>query len=71
MRRFSGSSSILSNEASYGPIGAVMTLLTIEVGLGVALHIGAVIGATIGGQAQGQPGDAVVRADPPMSRQTK
>jgi membrane protein len=44
-----GSSSILSNEASYGPIGAVMTLLTIEVGLGVALHLGAVIGATIGG----------------------
>ena len=71
MRRFSGSSSILSNEASDGPIGAVMTLLTIEVGLGVALHLGAVIGATIGGQAQGQPGDAVVRAEPPISRQTK
>ena len=48
---FFGSSSILSNEASYGPIGAVMTLLTIEVGLGVALHLGAVIGATIGGKA--------------------
>jgi membrane protein len=44
------SSSIISNEATYGPIGAVMTLLTIEIGLGVALHIGAVIGATIGGE---------------------
>jgi membrane protein len=60
---FFGSSSILANEASYGPIGAVMTLLTIEVGLGVALHLGAVIGATIGGN--------VVRTGPPMSRQTK
>ena len=27
------SSSIISNEATYGPIGAVMTLLTIEIGL--------------------------------------
>ncbi len=45
------SSSIISNEATYGPIGAVMTLLTIEIGLGVALHLGAVIGATIGGAA--------------------
>jgi membrane protein len=43
-----GSSSIVSNQARYGPIGAVMTLLTIEVGLGVALHLGAVIGAVIG-----------------------
>jgi membrane protein len=46
-----GSSSIVSNEASYGPIGAVMTLLALEVGLGVALHLGAVIGAAIAGQA--------------------
>ena len=52
---FFGSSSILSNEASYGPIGAVMTLLTIEVGLGVALHLGAVIGATIEGEATDGP----------------
>jgi membrane protein len=52
---FFGSSSIISNEASYGPIGAVMTLLTIEVGLGVALHLGAVIGATIGGKATDGP----------------
>lgn len=52
---FFGSSSILSNEASYGPIGAVMTLLTIEVGLGVALHLGAVIGATIRLRATDDP----------------
>jgi membrane protein len=38
------SSSIVSNETTYGPIGAVMTLLVIEVGLGVALHLGAVMG---------------------------
>jgi hypothetical protein len=42
------SSSIISNEAMYGPFGAVMTLLTAETGLGVALQLGAVIGATIG-----------------------
>jgi membrane protein len=54
---FFGSSSILSDEASYGPIGAVMTLLTIEVGLGVALHLGAVIGATI----QREPADDPAR----------
>jgi len=39
------SSSISSNEAMYGPIGAVMTLITAEIGLGVALQLGAVIGA--------------------------
>jgi membrane protein len=60
---FFGSSSIVSNEASYGPIGAVMTLLTIEVGLGVALHLGAVIGATIGGKAaDGPPGTSAAPA---------
>ena len=32
-----------------------MTLLTIEVGLGIALHLGAVIGATIGGKATDGP----------------
>jgi hypothetical protein len=41
------SSSIVSNETTYGPIGAVMTLLIIQVGLGVALHLGAVIGAPL------------------------
>jgi hypothetical protein len=39
------SSSISSNEAMYGPIGAVMALVTAEIGLGVALQLGAVIGA--------------------------
>ena len=58
---FFGSSSILSNEARYGPIGAVMTLLTIEVGLGVALHLGAVIGATIGRKATDLPGLSTAR----------
>jgi NAD(P)H-dependent FMN reductase len=40
------STSIVSNEARYGPIGAAMTLLTAEIGLGVALQLGAAIGAT-------------------------
>jgi membrane protein len=43
-----GSPSILSNEAMYGPIGAVMTLVTAEIGLGVAVQLGAVIGAAVG-----------------------
>jgi len=42
------SSSIVSNEAMYGPFGAVMTLLTAEIGLGVAVQLSAVIGATAG-----------------------
>jgi membrane protein len=68
---FFGSSSILSNEASYGPIGAVMTLLTIEVGLGVALHLGAVIGATIGGKAtDGPPGTSAARPRPMRGHST-
>jgi membrane protein len=64
---FFGSSSILSNEASYGPIGAVMTLLTMEVGLGIALHLGAVIGATIGGKAHRStpPGTSAAPPGPP------
>jgi membrane protein len=66
---FLGSSSILSNEASYGPIGAVMTLLTIEVGLGVALHLGAVIGATIGGNLRlASPGRRHPFRKPPGGR---
>ena len=65
---FFGSSSILSNEASYGPIGAVMTLLTIEVGLGVALHLGAVIGATIGGKANRSTSRAAAAAPPGLTR---
>ena len=42
------SSSIVSNEAMFGPIGAVFTLVTAEIGLAVTLQLGAVIGATIG-----------------------
>jgi membrane protein len=44
------SSSIVADDASYGPIGAVITLLTAEIGLGVVLQLGAAIGATIGRQ---------------------
>jgi membrane protein len=65
---FFGSSSILSNEASYGPIGAVMTLLTMEVGLGVALHLGAVIGATIGGKANRSTPPGTSDAPPGLAR---
>jgi uncharacterized BrkB/YihY/UPF0761 family membrane protein len=50
------SSSLVSNEAMYGPFGAVMTLVTAEIGLGVALQLGAVIGAA-----------AAVRASPPTT----
>jgi len=39
------SPSILSNEAMYGPMGTVITLVTAEIGLGVAVQLGAVIGA--------------------------
>jgi membrane protein len=43
-----GSSSIVGNESQYGPIGAVMAVLTVLVGLGVAVHLGAVLGAVDG-----------------------
>jgi membrane protein len=42
------SSSIVSNQARYGPIGTVMTLITAEIGLAVALQLGAAIGASVG-----------------------
>jgi len=59
------SSSIVSNEALYGPFGAVMTLLTAEIGLGVALQLGAAIGATAG---RGEPDDhRPGRSRPPRS----
>jgi membrane protein len=41
-------SSTLSNEALFGPIGAVITLVSAEIGLAVALQLGAAIGASIG-----------------------
>jgi membrane protein len=49
------SSSLVSNEAMYGPFGAVMTLVTAEIGLGVALQLGAVIGAVAGRGKTGRP----------------
>jgi len=42
------SSTVVSNEAMFGPIGAVFTLVTAEIGLAVALQLGAAIGAAIG-----------------------
>ena len=66
------SSSIISNETMYGPIGAVITLLTAEIGLGVAVQLGAAIGATIGRGKSDQrsvrssastPGSTRARAD--------
>jgi membrane protein len=42
------SSSIVSNEAMFGPIGAVFTLVTAEIGLAVVLQLGAAIGAAMG-----------------------
>jgi membrane protein len=42
------SSSIVSSEAMFGPIGAVFTLVTAEIGLAVALQLGAAVGAAIG-----------------------
>ena len=55
------SSSVVASEASYGPIGAVMTLIAAEIGLGVALQVGAVAGAAIGrGRMPGTgPGDVI------------
>lgn len=41
------STSIVVSEDRYGPMGAVTTLLSAEIGLGVVLQLGAVIGATI------------------------
>lgn len=35
-------------EVVYGRIGAVLTLVTAEIGLAVALQLGAAIGATVG-----------------------
>jgi len=42
------SSSIVANDATYGAIGTVITLLTAEIGLAVAVQLGAAIGATAG-----------------------
>jgi len=47
------SSSIVANEATYGPIGIVITLLSAETGLAVVVQLGAAIGAAIGGRKDG------------------
>jgi len=49
------STSIVANDAKYGPIGVVMTLITAEIGLGVALQLGAAIGATAAHAHYAQP----------------
>ena len=51
---YTASSSIISNEATYGPFGAVMAVVTAEIGLGAALQLGAVIGAVPGGPGSGR-----------------
>ncbi len=38
------SSSIVSDDKTYGPIGVVMVLISYLVGLGVVIHLGAVVG---------------------------
>jgi hypothetical protein len=43
---FVAASSVITNEAVYGPFGAVITLLSAEIGLGVTIQLGAAIGAT-------------------------
>ena len=53
---FTASSSIISNEAMYGPFGVVMEVVTAEIGLGVALQLGAVIGAVVGPPGGPGPG---------------
>jgi membrane protein len=50
------SPSIVSNEAAYGPIGVVTTLVSAEIGLGVAVQLGAVIGAAVGHGPRTRPG---------------
>jgi len=54
-------STVVSNEAMFGPIGAVFTLVTAEIGLAVALQLGAAFGAAIG---RGKDPTATVGADP-------
>ena len=43
-----GSSSITSTQRIYGPVGTITVLLEVLVGLGVAIHLGALLGSQIG-----------------------
>jgi membrane protein len=47
------SSSIVANDSAFGLIAAVITLLTAEIGLAVAVQLGAAIGASIGRRKDG------------------
>ena len=49
-----GSSSITSTQRIYGPVGTITVLLEVLVGLGVAIHLGALLGSHIG--RSGAPG---------------
>lgn len=50
-----GSSSITSNQNIYGPVGTVTVLLEVLVGLGVAIHLGALMGPWIGRSGARRP----------------
>jgi membrane protein len=65
---YTASSSIISNEAMYGPFGAVMAVVTAEIGLGVALQLGAVIGAAAGRPGGPGPGRSPAGRPAPPSR---
>jgi len=47
------SSTVVSDEKSYGPIGVIMVLLSYCIGFGVCLHLGAVIGRMWNDRHQG------------------
>jgi len=49
------SSAIVSNVKSYGPIGAVMIMLSFLIGLGVVVHLGAVVGQMYNERGAGEP----------------
>jgi membrane protein len=43
-----GSSSITSSQRIYGPVGTITVLIEVLVGLGVAVHLGALLGSRVG-----------------------
>jgi len=50
------SSSLVASDATYGPIGTVITLLTAQIGLAVVVQLGAAIGATVERRKDGVTG---------------